>query len=118
MAGTIVTVKDLVVRVRFDEDAPEVNELIAVQNEHDTQLLVDHLEPGGIAFCLNVRGDLRVMKGMEVARTHKGIEIPIGDKTIGRILSALGDPLDGLEPITGDDVRTKDILKLPPRTTN
>jgi F-type H+-transporting ATPase subunit beta len=118
MAGTVVTVKDLVVRAEFDEDSPQINELITVQNDHGTQLLVDHLEPGGIAFCLNVRGDLRVMKGMQVARTRKGIEIPIGDKTIGRILSALGDPLDGLEPIEGDDVQRKDILKLPPRTTN
>lgn len=118
MAGTIVTVRDLVVRAQFDEDSPAVNELVVVQNDHDTHLLVDHLEPGGIAFCLNVRGDLRVMKGMQVERTRKGIELPMGDKTIGRILSALGDPLDGLEPVAGDDVQYKDILKLPPRTTD
>jgi F-type H+-transporting ATPase subunit beta len=118
MAGTIITVKDLVVRAQFDEDSPAVNELIVVQNDYNTHLLVDHLEPGGVAFCLNVRGDLRVMKGMAVERSRKGIEIPIGDKTIGRILSALGDPLDGLEPVSGEGVEYKDILKLPPRTTD
>ena len=118
MAGSVLTVKDLVVRVEFDEDAPSLNELVEVQNGHNTQLLVDHLEPGGVAFCLNVRSDLRMTKGMAVERTHKGIEIPIGDVTIGRILSALGDPLDGLEPIVGEGVKRKDILKLPPRTTN
>jgi F-type H+-transporting ATPase subunit beta len=118
MAGTIVTVKDLVVRAQFDEDSPTVNELVTVQNDNGTHLLVDHLEPGGIAFCLNVRGDLSVMKGMAVERSRKGIEIPIGDKTIGRILNALGDPLDGLEPVSGEGVEYKDILKLPPRTTN
>jgi len=118
MAGTVVMVKDLVVRVQFDEDSPEINELIVVQNGHDTQLLVDHLEPGGIAFCLNVRSDLRMTKGMAVERTHKGIEIPIGDVTIGRILSAIGDPLDGEPRISGDDVRYKDIMKLPPRSTD
>lgn len=118
MAGTVVMVKDLVVRVQFDEDSPEINELLVVQNGHDTQLLVDHLEPGGVAFCLNVRSDLRMTKGMAVERTHKGIEIPIGDVTIGRILSALGDPLDGEAPITGDDVKYKDIMKLPPRSTD
>jgi len=57
-------------------------------------------------------------KGMAVERTHKGIEVPLGDITIGRILSALGDPLDGLPPITGDDVKYKDIMKLPGRTTD
>ena len=118
MAGTIVTVKDLVVCAQFDEDSPGVNELVVVQNGHDTELLVDHLESDGIAFCLNIRNDLRITKGMAVERSHKGIEIPVGDKTIGRILSALGDPLDGLEPITADDVQRKDILRLPARTTD
>lgn len=118
MAGVITTVKDIVVRAQFDEDPPNVNELVVVDNGHNTQLLVDHLEPGGVAFCLNVRSDLRMTKGMNVTRTHKGIEIPIGDITIGRILNALGDPLDGLPPITGDDVARKDILKLPGRTTD
>jgi F-type H+-transporting ATPase subunit beta len=118
MAGVIVSVKDLVVRAQFDEDAPNVNELVEVQNGHGSQLLVDHLEPGGIAFCLNVRSDLRMMKGDEVARTHHGIEIPIGDITIGRILNALGDPLDGQAAVSGDAVVYKDILKIPPRSTN
>lgn len=117
MAGVITTVKDLVVRAQFDEDAPSVNELVVVKNGNDTQLLVDHLEPGGIAFCLNVRSDLRITKGMTVERTHKGIEIPIGEVTIGRILNALGDPLDGQPAIAADNPR-KDILKLPPKSTN
>lgn len=117
MAGNIVMVKDLVVRVQFDEDAPALNELVEVQNDKGTQLLVDHLEPGGVAFCLNVRSDLRITKGMSVERTHKGIEVPLGESTIGRVLSALGDPLDGLEPLAEDTPR-KDILKLPPRATN
>lgn len=118
MAGVITMVKDLVVRAQFDDDTPSVNELVVVNNGQETELLVDHLEPGGIAFCLNIRSDLRIMKGMGVDRTHKGIEIPVGDVTIGRILNALGDPLDGQARIEGEDIKRKDILKLPPRSTN
>lgn len=118
MAGVVTMVKDLVVRAQFDNDAPAINELVVVQNGFDTQLLVDHLEPGGIAFCLNVRNDQRLTKGMNVERSHKGIEIPIGEKTIGRIMNALGDPLDGQAAVGGEDVQRKDILKLPARTTN
>jgi F-type H+-transporting ATPase subunit beta len=116
MAGTVISVKDLVVRAQFDDDFPSVNELITVGNDHGTQLLVSHLEPGGVAFCLNIRSDMRLTKGMSVERTHKGIEIPIGDPTIGRVLNALGDPLDGIEAVQTE--QTKDILKLPPRTSN
>jgi F-type H+-transporting ATPase subunit beta len=118
MPGVITTVKDLVVRAQFDDDPPSINELVTVGNSFGTQLMVDHMEPGGVAFCLNVRSDLRITKGMTVERTYKGIEIPIGDVTIGRILSALGDPLDGLEAIEGEGVVKKDILKLPPKSTN
>ena len=117
MAGSIITVKDLIIRAQFDDDSPAVNELIKVDNGFDTELLVDHLEPGGIAFCLNIRSDLRVMKGEKVSRLHKGIEIPIGEITIGRVLNAFGDPLDGQPPIAADSPR-KDIMKLPPKSNN
>lgn len=116
--GYVVSIKDLVVRAQFDDEAPRIGELVVVDNGKDTRLLVDHLEPGGIAFCLNVRSDRRIEKGMPVQTTGKGIEIPLGEPTIGRILDALGEPLDGQPSITGDDVLRKDILKLPPRSNN
>ena len=118
MAGVIVSIKDLVVLAQFDEGMPNINELIIADNASKTQLLVDHLEPGGIAFCLNVRTDRSLEKGTRVERTGKGIEIPIGEKTIGRILNALGDPLDGLPAITAEEAPRKDIMQLPPRSTN
>jgi F-type H+-transporting ATPase subunit beta len=118
MAGIIISIKDLVVLAQFDEDVPGINELIVADNENKTELLVDHLEPGGIAFCLNVRTDRTIKKGTQVERAGRGIEIPIGEKTIGRILNALGDPLDGLAPIGLDEAPRKDIMKIPERSTN
>ncbi len=118
MAGTVVSIKDLVVLVQFEADFPDVNELLVADNEKHTQLLVNHLEPGGIAFCLNVRSDQSILKGDSVKRTGKGIEIPVGEPIIGRILNALGDPLDGKEPVASEGVQHKDILKLPTRSTN
>ncbi len=116
--GVIVSIKDLIVRAQFDEGSPRIGELVVVDNGHETKLLVDHLEPGGIAMCLNVRSDRRIQKGMPVLRTGKGIEVPTGDKTIGRILDALGGSLDGQPEITGDDIVYKDIMKLPERSTD
>lgn len=116
MAGMISSIKDFVVYVRFDEDVPETNELVTVDNGHETQLLVDHTRPGGVALCLNIRSDLRLSKGMKVERAGKGIEIPVGEPIVGRILNAFGDPLDGLAEMTGE-LSSRDILKLPPRTS-
>lgn len=118
VAGHVVSVKDLVVLAQFDDDAPRAGELIVVNNGKQTKLLVDHLEPGGIAFCLNVRTDRHIQRGMEVARTGKGIEIPVGDKTIGRIFDALGDPLDGQPQVDANGLVFKDILKVPARSSN
>lgn len=115
--GVVVSIKDMVVRVQFDTDSPRVGEVIMVQNGHDTKLLVDHLEVNGVAMCLNVRSDRRIQKGMQVQRTGDGIAIPVGEATIGRILDALGDPLDGLGPVGDANTPRKDILKLPPRST-
>ena len=116
--GQVVSIKDLIVLAQFDEDSPRIGELIEVDNGFQTKLLVDHLEVGGIAFCLNVRSDRRIEKGMPVNTTGVGIEIPIGDPTIGRILDALGDPLDGQAKVEGPDVKRKDILKLPGKSSN
>lgn len=116
MPGSIVSIKDLVVKVQFDDDPPNLRELVTAQNGFDTQLLVDHIDTGGLAYCLNVRSDYRLTKGMPVERLRQGIEVPIGDATIGRVLNALGDPIDGGEAITGGD--RKDILKLPARPSS
>lgn len=116
--GQVVSIKDLIVLAQFDEEVPRIGELIEIDNGFQTKLLVDHLEAGGIAFCLNVRSDRRIEKGMHVNTTGLGIEIPIGDPTIGRILDALGDPLDGQPKLEGEGIQRKDILKLPGKSTN
>lgn len=118
MKGVVTSIKDLVVFVSFDEDGPSIGELVRVDNKAKTELLVERLEPNGQALCLNVRSDRTVQRSMSVERTHHGIEIPVGDKTIGRVFDALGHPLDNLPALDKKDVPHKDILKLPKRTSN
>lgn len=112
-AGIIKSMNSLVVRVEFDEELPIIGELLLVENDQQTELLVDHLEVGGIAVCLNVRTDRLIEKGMPVKRTEKGIEVPLGDEVIGRVLDALGKPIDGLGPLPLDKLSRKNILAVP-----
>lgn len=116
MAGTVTAIKNFVVHAQFDDDLPALNELIVVRNGHDTKLLVEHLEPNGTALCLNIRGDLRLAKGMPVERTGRGIEIPVGQEIIGRVWNALGDPMDG-QPLV-DGLPRRNIFELSGRTTD
>jgi F-type H+-transporting ATPase subunit beta len=116
--GIVRAIKDFVVHVQFDEEAPAGGEVILVQNEAHTVLLVDSIRSGGEVLCLNVGSDRSIQKGMAVETTGKGIEIPVGDVTIGRVFNALGQPIDGLPAPDTQKSGTKDILKLPPRSTN
>lgn len=115
--GYVAAIKDLVVRVQFDEEGPRSGEVLVIDNGFETKLLVDHLEPQGIAVCLNIQTDRRVQRGMTVQRTGKGVAVPVGEGTIGRIFSALGDPLDGKPPVDPKTVEKREILTIPPRST-
>lgn len=112
--GVIRIIKDLVVWVEFDDEVPTIHEIVVV-NGLGTQLLVDSIEAGGRAVCLNIRSDRRIQKGMAVTPSGKSIEIPVGDKMIGRVVDALGGPLDGLPPVDDSDMQHRTIFALPER---
>lgn len=108
MPGVIIGVKELVVKVQFDDNPPELNELLEVLNDNKTKLLVEHFEDNQIAYCLNLNSDLSLKTGQQVEGTSQTIEIPVGDQIIGRVLDTFGQPLDGLEPVR-DNVPKKSI---------
>lgn len=112
--GVVRIIKDLVVVVEFDDEVPKVHEVIIV-NGLNTLLLVDSIEAGGRAVCLNIRSDRRIQKGMTVTPTGKEIEIPVGDKMIGRVVDALGGPIDGIPPVDDHDMEHRSIFALPER---
>src|SRR5262249_48317562 len=112
-AGSIRSIKELVVSVQFDED-PEIGELLVAKSPMKGLLLVDHLTDNNVAVCLNVVGDITLQKSMAVERTGRGIEIGVGMKTVGRIFDALGRPLDGLPPLDPASLPHKNIMKVPP----
>jgi F-type H+-transporting ATPase subunit beta len=103
-----------VVWVEFDDEVPSVHEIIVV-NGLNTQLLVDSIEAGGRAVCLNIRSDRRIQKGMTVTPTGRSIEIPVGEKMIGRVVDALGGPIDGMPPVDDHDMDHRSIFALPQR---
>lgn len=116
--GTVTGIQGLIVFVSFDENGPKIGELVEVNNEAKTKLLVERLDVNGQVLCLNLRSDLSIQKGMEAECLGHGIQVPVGDKTIGRIFDALGQPLDNLPSLKDDDIAAKEILKLPPKSTN
>jgi F-type H+/Na+-transporting ATPase subunit beta len=116
--GAIRSIRELVVNVQFDEEPPLIGELLLAQSPGKGLLLVDHLTSGNVAVCLNITGDETLQKSMPTQRTGKGIEIPVGDITIGRVLNALGRPLDGQPFTPTKETKYKDVLRPPSGSTS
>lgn len=114
--GVVRAIKDSAVEVEFGEDMPRIGEVVVVDNERKSRLIVERLRPSGLMLCMNLEADRTIQKGMSVTKTGKGLEIPVGDEMIGRIFDALGRPIDGGEPV--DTGQTRDILDVPPRAAN
>lgn len=110
--GTIRVIKGLVLKVAFHESMPSLNELVVVDNANRTPLLVESLLPGNVALCLNVTADRLVQKNMKVTTTGRSIEIPVGGAMIGRVLDALGRPIDG-QPLDASKLDRKVIFRAP-----
>lgn len=115
--GVVRSIRDLVILVQFDE-SPDIGELLVARSPGRGLLLVDHLESGNLAVCLNVMGDSSIQKNMAAERTGHGVEVPVGSKTLGRIFDALGQPLDGLDPPDPASQVRKNIMRVPPRGTS
>lgn len=101
--GTVRVLRDIVIKVQFPDNMPDLNEMLYVENEQKTPLLVSSLEHGDMAVCLNIAGDRSIQKGASVLRSGKSLEVPVGDQMIGRVWDAMGRPIDG-KPQLPDEV--------------
>ncbi len=115
--GVVRIIQDLVIQVEFDEDFPMIGEILIVEeSEKKAPLLVDNIKNDGTVVCLNIMSDRTIKKGHVAARTGHGIEVPTGEKIIGRVLDFMGNPLDGGEPVP-QNVPHKDIFRVENKST-
>jgi F0F1-type ATP synthase beta subunit len=81
-SGSIRSIRDLVIVVQFDEDGPEIGELLVVNNPSKSVLMVNYLDTNNRAVCLNIFSHKDLTKNMAAERTGRGISIPVGSPTI------------------------------------
>jgi len=106
--GTVISVGDGIAKIYGLEKAM-AGELIAFPE--NVYGMVFNLEEDSVGTVL--LGESRLIKeGDEVKRTKRIVEIPVGDKMIGRVVNALGEPLDGQGPI--DTVEFRPVERLAP----
>lgn len=75
-----------------------------VELPHGVRGMVQTLRPGDIGVVL-MGGDTKIKQGDIVRRTGRIMEVPVGEGMLGRIVNALGQPLDGKGDITAKEYR-------------
>ena len=93
--GTIRSAKSLVLKVQFKDEVPFVGEVLLADDKDKSPIMVDSFVNDSTAICLNLMSSNSFVRGMKVTGTGHSIEVPVGEKVIGRILSAVGRPMDG-----------------------
>ena len=93
--GTVVSVGDGIARVHGVERAMAGEMLLF---PHDVFGIALNLEEDGVGVVL--LGEYReIRQGDPVKRTGRIISVPVGEQMLGRVVNALGQPIDGKGPI-------------------
>ena len=66
--------------------------------------MAQNLEENSVSIVLFGDGE-KIGEGQSVKRTGKVVSVPVGDALIGRVVNALGQPIDGAGPIVADEYR-------------
>ena len=119
----ISIIQDEIENINWDEQSRETGEVIWVGDGIVTVYGIDHAMYGEIvAFENGVKGmvqdvrqneigiilfgrDTGIKEGTKVVRTKKKAGIPVGDAFVGRVINALGEPIDGNGDVKEDDYR-------------
>jgi F-type H+-transporting ATPase subunit alpha len=103
--GVVLSVGDGIARVHGLEKAM-AGELLEFPG--DVRGMVLNLEEDNVGVVL-LGEDSLIKEGDTVRRTDRIVEVPCGDAMIGRVVNALGQPVDGRGPVETKDFRRVEI---------
>ncbi len=119
--GTVVQCIGAVVDIQFPRDAmPKVYDALILQDsdqksfaEKGLTFEVEQQLGDGVVRCIAMGSSDGLRRGMKVKGTDKGISVPVGNATLGRIMDVLGRPIDERGPIATEERR--EIHQAPPK---
>src|SRR5580765_5838448 len=109
--GTVLEVRDGVARIYGLKTAmaSEMLEFTAQETGETVAGLVLNLEEDNVGAA--IMGDyLKLKEGDQVRRTGRLLDVPVGPAMLGRVVDALGRPVDGRGPIQASGSRQVEII--------
>ncbi len=104
--GTILSVGDGIARVYGVEKAMSMELL---EFPHGIMGLVLNLEEDNVGVAI-MGEDIELQEGDTCKRTGRIAEVPVGDAVLGRVISSLGEPLDGKGSIDTKESRRVEMI--------
>ncbi|WP_299205026.1 F0F1 ATP synthase subunit beta [uncultured Tateyamaria sp.] len=104
--GKITQVIGAVCDVQFDDHLPEILNALETDN-HGNRLILEvaqHLGENTVR-CIAMDSSEGLVRGQEVTDTDGPIMVPVGPKTLGRILNVVGEPVDEGGPVEAEEKR-------------
>lgn len=118
--GKISQIIGPVIDVTFgqDEELPNIYDALEVKNKNGDIIVLEAQQDTGENTIRTIAMDSTdgLSRGMEVIGTGIPISMPIGDKINGRVFNVIGEPIDGLGPVSKE--RTYPIHNDPPKFEN
>ena len=99
--GTVIMVGDGIARASGLEKCM-AGELL--QFDNGEYGMAQNLEENTVSIVL-LGSDVGIKEGSTVKRTGKVVSVPVGEAMIGRVVNALGQPIDGAGPIETTEFR-------------
>ena len=103
--GTVVQIIGPVLDIKFAADAlPKLLNAITIDN-HGQTVTVEVAQHIGneTVRCIMLASSEGLCRDMEVEPTGAGIQVPVGEKTLGRLFNVLGETIDGGESLEGEE---------------
>jgi F-type H+/Na+-transporting ATPase subunit alpha len=103
--GQVLSVGDGIARV-FGLDNVQAGELVEFEN--GTKGMALNLESDNVGIVI-FGSDREIKEGQTVKRTKAIVDVPVGKELLGRVVDALGEPIDGKGPIKSKERRRVDV---------
>ena len=103
--GQVLSVGDGIARV-YGLDNVQAGEMVEFENA--TRGMALNLETDNVGIVI-FGNDREIKEGQTVKRTGAIVDVPVGKGLLGRVVDALGNPIDGKGPIKSDERKRVDI---------
>ena len=111
--GRVVEVKGQVALIEFEANWPVLGEVVVGEGEAKAVLQVAGSAGRGRFNCVILSGARLLSRESRIRRTEGTLQVPVGEKLLGRVIDVFGRPIDGKKEALGAS-ESRPVLREPP----